>query len=93
MKSLLRSKFVAWLALLVVIIVIIATFKFRPAWWAFIDEFFAFMMVFSQLAALYLYGINQYVGKKLQMFAAIFGGLMILSFIGEYIAYLIIFSP
>ena len=92
MKNLLKSKLAAWLALLVVVIIIIITFGIRPAWWAFIDEFFAFMMVFSQLAAVYIYKFNNYAGKRLQVFAAIFGILMLLSFIGEYIAYLCIYS-
>ena len=82
----------AWIALAVVVIVIITTFRFRPVWWAFIDEFFAFMMVFCQLVALYIMPKNIYAGKKLQTFALIFGAGMILSFIGEYVAYLIIYS-
>ena len=93
MNKLLRSKLVAWLAMAIVVAVIIITFRFRTVWWAFIDEFFAFMAVFCQLAAVYLYSLNRYIGKKLQTFAAIFGVLMILSFIGEYIAYLVIYSP
>lgn len=87
----LRSKTIAWLAFFLIIVVIITTYKFRPAWWAFIDEFFAFMMVFSQLAALYIYKFNAYAGSRLQLFAAIFAALTLLSFIGEFIAYWIIY--
>lgn len=92
MNNLLQSKAVAWVALLLVVVVIITTFNSRPAWWAFFDEFFAFMMVFSQLAALYIYKFSRYAGKKLQVIAAICGGLMILSFIGEFIAYEALYS-
>lgn len=91
MGSLLRSKIVAWLALLIVVAVIIITFEFRTAWWGFIDVFFAFMMVFSQLVALYIGGFNPYAAKKLQSFAAIFLILAILAFVGEFIAYWILF--
>ena len=90
MGSLFQSKIVAWFAMAIVVVVIVATFSFRPAWWAFIDEFFAFMMVFCQLVALYIMKSNIYAGKKLQVIAAIFGGLMVLAIIGEYIAYTII---
>lgn len=92
MGKLLQSKAVAWIALLIVVVIIITTFNYRPAWWAFIDEFFAFMMVFSQLAALYIYKFNRYSGKRLQIIAAWFGILMIISFIGEFIVYEILYT-
>ena len=85
-----QSTLVAWVALVVVVIVIVLTFQFREAWWAFIDLFFAFMMVFCQLVGLYIGRFNPYAGKKLQSIAAVCLILMILSFIGEYIAYEII---
>lgn len=87
MKNPLQSRFVAWIALAIVIIVIVTTYQYRQAWWSFIDLFFAFMMVFCQLAGLYIGKFNPYAGKKLQSFAFIFLVLMILAFIGEYIAY------
>ena len=93
MKNLLRSKLVAWLALILVVAVIVATFSYRQFWWAFIDEFFAFMMVFCQLVAVYILRVNPWAGKRLQTFAGIFGVLMIISFIVEYIIYLCIYSP
>ena len=90
MRNLLQSKIVAWAAMAIVVIVIVATFSLRPAWWAFIDLFFAFMMVFCQLVAVYFFKLNPYVSKKLQSIAAICGVLMILALVGEYIAYTII---
>ena len=92
MKNLLRSKIVAWLAMAIVVIVIVATFKFRPAWWAFIDEFFAFMMIFCQLVALYIMKFNGFAAKKLQICAAVFGILTILAIIAEFIIYQVIYS-
>ena len=90
MRNLLRSRAVAWLAMAIVVIVIVTTFSFRPYWWTFIDEFFAFMMVFCQLVALYILKSNPFAGKKLQVIAAFCGILMVLSLIGEYIAYAVI---
>lgn len=90
MKHPLQSTLVAWIALFVVVIVIIFTFQYRHAWWNFIDLFFAFMMVFCQLASLYIRRFNPYAGKTLQSIAAVCLVLMILAFIGEYIAYQVI---
>lgn len=87
MKNPLESKIVAWIALAIVVIVIVTTFQFRQAWWSFIDLFFAFMMVFCQLASLYIIRFNKYAAKKLQSIALICMVLMILAFIGEFIAY------
>ena len=90
MKNPLQSTFVAWIALAIVVIVIITTFQYRQAWWSFIDLFFAFMMVFCQLVGLYIKRFNLYAGKTLQNIAAICLVLMVLAFIGEYIAYEVI---
>lgn len=84
----LKSKTAAWLAMLIVIIVIAFTMPYRQAWWIFIDIFFAFMMVFSQLASLYIEKLNKYAAKKLRTCAAVFLILWFFSLIGEYIAFL-----
>lgn len=85
-----QSTLLAWIALAIVVIVIAITFQYRQAWWSFIDLFFAFMMVFCQLASLYIGKFNPYAGKTLQKIAAVCLVLMILAFIGEYIAYQVI---
>ena len=90
MKNPLQSTFVAWIALAIVVVVIITTFQYRQAWWSFIDLFFAFMMVFCQLAGLYIGRFNPSAGKRLQTIAAICLILMVLAFIGEYVAYQIV---
>ena len=90
MKNPLQSTLVAWIALAIVVVVIVTTFQFRQAWWNFIDLFFAFMMVFCQLASLYIGRFNYYAGRTLRTIAFICLVLMVLSFIGEYIAYQVI---
>ena len=87
MKNPLQSTVVAWIALAIVVGVIVITFQYRQAWWSFIDLFFAFMMVFCQLAGLYIKRFNPYAGKTLQTISAICLVLMIIAFIGEYVAY------
>lgn len=84
MQNFLRSKFIAWVALFLIVVVIITTFRFRPAWWYFFDEFFAFMMVFSWLASLYIIRFNKYAAKTLRNFAGIFGILTVVSLIVEF---------
>lgn len=92
MNRLVNSKIVAWLALMLIIIVIITTFGLREVWWAFIDEFFAFMMIFCWLASLYLMKMSPFAAKKLQSIALVSGVLMILALIGEFIAYQVVFG-
>lgn len=87
-----QSKTVAWLAMIVILAIIVGTFCLRVVWWAFIDELFAFLMVFCQLTALYLGKLNPLVKKKLQMVAVVCGVLTIISLIGEFIAYQIIYG-
>lgn len=92
MKNPLQSTLVAWVALAIVVIVIVTTFSYRQAWWSFIDLFFAFMMVFCQLAGLYIRRFNPYAGKKLQSIAAICMVLTILAFIAEYVLFQVIYK-
>lgn len=92
MKNPLQSTLVAWIAMIIVVIVIITTFEYRQNWWSFIDLFFAFMMVFCQLAGLYIKRFNPYAGKTLQSISAICLVLMILAFIGEYVVYQVMYK-
>lgn len=87
MANILKSKAAAWGAFLLIILVIILTYGSRTVWWAFIDEFFAFMMIFCQLVAVYIMKLSPAAGKKLQICALVFGILMVLALIGEFIAY------
>ena len=85
MKNLQKSKGLAWGALALVVLVIVLTFASREYWWAFIDVFFAFLMVFFHLLAVYMWRATA-ISRKLDLWALIFGILMILAFIGEAIA-------
>lgn len=87
MNNFLKSKIMAWVLLLILIAVLVVSFTLRPAWWALIDEFFAFMMAFCHLAAVYANTRMPAVSSRLDFIALVCGALAILSFIGEYIAY------
>lgn len=84
MKNVLKSELFAWMALVVVIAVLCVTFSMRTVWWAYIDIFCAFMMVFIHLMAVYLGKKLPGVGNQLDTVAFIFGALMIVSFAVEW---------
>lgn len=86
MGKLTRSRLVAWAALAVVVTVICLTFSMRGEWWCFIDIFFAFMMVFCHLLALYLGKMSPVACRKLDFLALVFGILTVLAIVGEYIS-------
>ena len=87
MNKLLESRAAAWTALILVIILIIVTFRMRSVWWSFIDLFFVFMMVFSHLAALFMKRMSPQAGRTLDRVALVCGVLTVAAFIGEYIAF------
>lgn len=88
MNKILESKICSWIALLVVVVATCFTFPmFRTYWWAFSVEFFAFMMVFCQLASLYLGKLSPVAGRKLRVCALVCGILTMVSFIAVYIAF------
>lgn len=87
MKKFLQSKITAWLAFLLVIVVLALTFKMRTPWWAFIDIFFLFMASFIFLIAVYIKKVNIPVANTLYNCSFIFGILWVLAFIGEWIAF------
>ena len=87
MNKLLESRAAAWTALILVIILIIVTFRMRSVWWSFIDLFFVFMMVFSHLAALYLKRMSPQAGRTLDRVAFVCALLTVVAFVGEYIAF------
>ncbi|MDE6578308.1 MAG: hypothetical protein K2J82_12460 [Muribaculaceae bacterium] len=88
MHKLLESKAAAWCAFILVFVLVILSLtmlrSWKEQWWTLLDEFFAFMMVFSQLVSVYMRKMNPVVGQKLSVMAAVFGGLMIISFFVEY---------
>ena len=90
-QTLTRSKEAAWAAFVLVIVVLVATFAMRPVWWSFFDIFFASMAAFCHLVAVMVQSINTRVSGKLDTCALVFIVLAILAFIGEYIAFQVIF--
>lgn len=86
MNGILSSKGAAWLAFLLMIIVLVATFGMRTAWWDFFDIFFAFMMVFCHVIAVTITKYNKFAAARLDRIALVMGVLAVLSFIGEWIA-------
>lgn len=86
MTKTLESKVVAWTALILVIVMICVTFKMRTAWWAFIDIFFAFMMAFMHLMAVYIGKRLPAIGKQLDSAAFVMLVLAVLSFVIEWFA-------
>lgn len=65
MKKSSVQKLSAWTGLIMVILFLIGTFKWRLSWWMFIDVFFWFMAAFACLVALYFSKANPAVAQKL----------------------------
>ena len=88
-----KKMLIALFALIVAIVYIAITFRFRKelGWWAFIDCFALFMTVFTWLMSLVISNMIPHSGKMLAKIALVFGILFILSLVGEYIAYSILY--
>lgn len=88
-----KKMLLALLALIVAIVYIAITFRFRKelGWWAFIDCFALFMTVFTWLMSLVISNMIPHSGKILSKIALVFGILFILALIGEYIVYSILY--
>lgn len=88
-----ESPIFAIILLIIVIVLIGATFRWRRemAWWAFSDIFFLFMMAFSRLMALTVRKINTRVASKLNTCSFTFLLLAIIAAIAEGIAYWMLF--
>ena len=90
MSKILNSKSVAWGVFLIVLILMVCTFKLRVEWWMFFDIFFAFMMIFCHVIALVIEKYNKFATAKLERIAVVMGILTVFSFIGEWIAWRVI---
>lgn len=79
----------ALLALIVSIVYIVVTFRFRRelGWWAFADCFALFMMIFTWLMSLMISRMVPHSGQLLSKIALIFGILFVIALVGEYITY------
>ena len=78
----------AWGALLITVAVLVISFDVSREWWAYLDIFFAFMMCFVHLLAVYMRKVPR-MSRQLDMCALVFGILTIIAIFGIYIAYAI----
>lgn len=83
MKNLLKTKAAAWGELVLIVIWLVWMVSRHMQWWYFISVFFAFMMAFCHLAALYLYKTSSSASKKLDLVALVMGVLFIVAIIVE----------
>lgn len=90
-KPIMKSAPMAWAAMLLIAIVLVCTFSLRPAWWAFIDIFFFFMMAFCHAVACTAARMGN-VAKQLDLVALVCGILGIVALLAEGIAYFCLFS-
>lgn len=88
-----KKMLLALFALIVSIVYIVVTFRFRKelGWWAFSDCFALFMAVFTWLMSLVISRMIPHSGKLLATIALVFGILFVISLVGEYIAYSVLF--
>lgn len=86
-----KSAPMAWAAMLLIAIVLVCTFSLRPAWWAFIDIFFFFMMAFCHAVACTAARMGN-VAKQLDLVALVCGILGIVALLAEGMAYFCLFS-
>ena len=84
-----RKMLIALLALVVSIVYIAVTFRFRKelGWWAFADCFALFMAVFTWLMSLLISRMIPHSGSVLSKMALVFSILFVIALLGEYIAY------
>lgn len=87
MKKILRSKIFSWIALILIVALIIATYTLRTSWWAFFDVFFFFMMAFCHLLALNLYKMSPLASRKLDVAAFFFAIMGVIAFIVEWLLF------
>ncbi len=88
-----KKMLLALVALIVSIVYIAVTFRFRKelGWWAFTDCFALFMTIFTWMMSMLISRMIPHSGMILSKIALVFGILFIISLVGEYIAYSILF--
>lgn len=85
-RKLLTSKLWAMIYLLIVVVIIIATFKMRTQWWCYFDIFFAFMTAFCHFIATLFAKLIPAEAIRLEKIALGMAVAMVVSLIGEIIA-------
>ena len=89
-----RKMLLALLALIVTIVYIAVTFRFRKelGWWAYVDCFSLFMAIFTWLMSLIIGKMIPHSGLMLAKIALVFGILFIIALVGEYFVYTALFQ-
>ena len=89
MMSTKKKLLLALLALIVSIVYIAVTFRFRKelGWWSFSDCFALFMAVFTWLMSLVISRMIPHSGKLLANIALVFCILFIIALVAEYFLY------
>lgn len=84
-----KRMLLALLALIVSIVYIVVTFRFRRelGWWAFADCFALFMMIFTWLMSLLISRMVPHSGQLLSRIALFFGVLFVIALVVEYFVY------
>lgn len=88
-----KKMLLALLALIVSIVYIAVTFRFRRelGWWAFTDCFALFMTVFTWMMSILISRMIPHSGMVLSKIALVFGILFVISLVVEYLVYTIAF--
>lgn len=81
MNKLKESKLLAGCAMVLVVAVLVLTALTNPEWWDYLPVFFAFMMAFFHLMAVFMGRIPN-ISKLLDLWAFVFAILMVAAIIG-----------
>ena len=89
MMSTSKKMLLALVALIVSIVYIALTFRFRRelGWWAYSDCFALFMAVFTWLMSLVIAKMIPHSGKVLSKISLVFGIIFVIALIVEYFVY------
>lgn len=85
MKRLLESKLAAWVAMLLVVVLVVAVSLLRMPWWVFIAVFFCFISAFAHIAAIYLRRMSMWASGRLDFCALVCLVMAVIAFVGEFI--------
>lgn len=88
MGNVLKMRVAAWGALVLIVMWLVFQLNTPEPWWSYISIFFAFMMTFCHLAALYVWKISKAASRKLDVVALVMGVLFVISLITLWIVML-----
>lgn len=85
MAKLIESKLTAWVAMVLVVVMIVLLFLLHTPWWGFISVFFLFISVFAHIASLYLRKMSIPAARTLETCALVCLIIAVVGFIAEYV--------